>query len=369
VDFTFTDDQDQLRSLAKEILSDLATHERLTRLEREQPDGVFDRDLWQRLAESGLTGIAIPEEYGGAGLGLLDLAVVLEEIGRAVAPVPAVSTLVLGALPVARFGTPELRGKLLPGVVDGSLILTAALAEPGEGPPSAPTTVATPDGDGWRLDGEKAFVPYGAEADWILVPAAVEGDRGQLFVVPADAAGITVTPLRTTNREPLAGLTLSGVRPVESLGPEAVDFAGAHGTAAICAVAAGVCAAALAMTAKYTSERIQFDKPIASFQAVGQRAGDAYVDTEIVRLTAYQAIWRLAAGWPAGDEIAVAKFWAGDGGSRVVHAAQHLHGGIGVDLDYPLHRYFLWAKQLEHELGTPTRQLLALGASLAEVPA
>ena len=122
------------------------------------------------------------------------------------------------------------------------------------------------------------------------------------------------------------------------------------------------------MTAKHTTTREQFGKPIASFQAVGQRAADAYIDTEMVRLTALQAVWRLSEGWPADEEVAVAKFWVGDGGMRALHACQHLHGGLGVDLDYPLHRYFLWGKQLEHELGTPTRQLLTLGAQLAATP-
>jgi alkylation response protein AidB-like acyl-CoA dehydrogenase len=139
-------------------------------------------------------------------------------------------------------------------------------------------------------------------------------------------------------------------------------------TAGLAMEASGVCGAALEMTAKYTSEREQFGKKIAEFQAVGQRAADAYIDTEMVRLTALQAMWRLAEGWPADEEVAVAKFWVGDGGMRALHACQHLHGGLGVDLDYPVHRYFVWGKQLEHELGTPTRQLLTLGAQLAQTP-
>ena len=122
------------------------------------------------------------------------------------------------------------------------------------------------------------------------------------------------------------------------------------------------------MTAEYTKTREQFDRPIATFQAVGQRAADAYIDTEAIRLTAWQAIWRLSEGLPATAEVAVAKFWAAEGGQRVVHAAQHLHGGMGVDRDYPLHRYFLWAKQLELTLGGATPQLLKLGAILAAEP-
>ena len=131
----------------------------------------------------------------------------------------------------------------------------------------------------------------------------------------------------------------------------------------------GVCEVALRLTADYTKTREQFDKPIATFQAVGQRAADAYIDTEAVRLTAWQAVWRIDEGLPAAKEVAIAKFWAADGGQRVVHAAQHLHGGIGVDRDYPLHRYFLWAKQLELTLGGATAQLLTLGEILANEPA
>jgi alkylation response protein AidB-like acyl-CoA dehydrogenase len=122
------------------------------------------------------------------------------------------------------------------------------------------------------------------------------------------------------------------------------------------------------MTAEYTKTREQFERPIATFQAVGQRAADAYIDTEAIRLTAWQAIWRLAEDLPAAAEVAVAKFWAAEGGQRVVHAAQHLHGGMGVDRDYPLFRYFLLAKQLELTLGGTTPQLLALGRILADEP-
>jgi alkylation response protein AidB-like acyl-CoA dehydrogenase len=134
-------------------------------------------------------------------------------------------------------------------------------------------------------------------------------------------------------------------------------------------MATGVCEEALRMTAEYTKTREQFDRAIATFQAVGQRAADAYIDTEAVRLTALQAMWRLDAGLPAAEEVAIAKFWTAEGGQRVVHAAQHLHGGIGVDRDYPLHRYFLWAKQIELTLGGTTPQLLRLGAMLAAEPA
>src|SRR5581483_7042007 len=139
----------------------------------------------------------------------------------------------------------------------------------------------------------------------------------------------------------------------------------ARGLAGVCAVEMGVVERALRMTAEYTSKREQFGKPIATFQAVGQRAADAYIDVEAIRWTTWQAVWRLAAGLPAADALAVAKFWAAEGGHRVVYAAQHLHGGIRLDLDYPVHRYYLWSKQIELTLGAATPQLVRLGASIA----
>ncbi|MDQ1706217.1 MAG: 3-oxocholest-4-en-26-oyl-CoA dehydrogenase beta subunit [Frankiaceae bacterium] len=357
MDFSITDDQQALRDLAREILSEQATHDHLKTLEATSWS-IFDRGLWRRLADAGITGIAVAEEHGGAGLGFLDLALVLEEVGRTVAPVPAVPTLVT-AYVLAKAG---VGSDVLAGVAAGDVILTTAFD--GE-------VTARRDGADWVLDGEKSFVPYGAEADLVVVPARAE-DGVVVVLLRQGRAGVTVTEIETTNREPQAVLALEGVRvPAGDVVTDADDLVHEleqHVTAGLAMVASGVCAAALAMTAAHTISREQFGKPIASFQAVGQRAADAYIDNEMVRLTATQAAWRLSAGWPSEDEVAVAKFWAGDGGMRVVHACQHLHGGLGVDLDYPLHRYFLWCKQIEHELGTPTRQLLTLGASLAATP-
>ncbi|HEX3822904.1 MAG TPA: acyl-CoA dehydrogenase family protein [Mycobacteriales bacterium] len=363
MDFALTDDQLSLQNLAREILSEQVTNDHLKALEAEAVAiSVFDRGLWRQLAGAGLTGIAVPEEHGGAGLGFLELAVIFEEIGRAVAPVPAVATLVTAY--VLGGSAPGAFADLLPGVGSGDTVLTTAFGDSAD-------VKARRDGDHWVLDGEKGFVPYGAEADVVVVPAETDADV-VLALVRNGNPGVTVTDLQTTNREPQALLGFGGAR-IDAA--DVIADGGAiyaelvrHHTSALAMVAAGVCQAALAMTAKHTIAREQFGKPIASFQAVGQRAADAYIDTELVRLTALQAAWRLSEGWPADDEIAVAKFWAGDGGMRVLHACQHLHGGLGVDLDYPLHRYFVWGKQIEHELGTPTRQLLELGAHLAATP-
>jgi alkylation response protein AidB-like acyl-CoA dehydrogenase len=287
--------------------------------------------------------------------------------------VPALASLALGALPVARFGSAEQRAAILPGVAAGSTVLTAALVEE-LGDPLHPTTTARRDGDGWRLDGTRTNVPAGLVADTIVVPATVAGAEGPgvaLFLVPAGADGVTRARQDTTSGTPDALVGLSAVR----LGGEAllgpVDDGSALrwlvevATAAACAVMAGVAAEAVRITGEYTTSREQFGRPIATFQAVGQRAADAYVDAQAIRLTMLQAAWRLANDVPADREVAVAKYFASLGGHRVVHAAAHLHGGMGVDRDYPLHRYFLLAKQLDLFLGGPSRQLLGLGGILA----
>jgi alkylation response protein AidB-like acyl-CoA dehydrogenase len=235
--------------------------------------------------------------------------------------------------------------------------------------------VAERDGDGWILSGSKSCVPSGLIADAVLVTAHVDPDSVAVFIVDTAAVGLSRQRQVTNTGQPEAVLTLAGTR----VGPESIvglvedggtiiEWLVQRTTAALSLAQAGAAAAALALVAEYTKTREQFGKPIATFQAVGQRAADAYVDTEAIRLTAWQAAWRIAEGLPAEKEVAIAKFWAADGGQRVVHAAVHLHGGVGVDRDYPLHRYFLMTKHLELTLGGATEQLLQLGAMLAAEP-
>src|SRR6195952_1220525 len=195
MDFSITDDQKSLRNLARSILTDHATHDRYKSLEKETRS-IFDRSLWGRLAEAGITGITISEEHGGLGLGFLELAIVTEEIGAFVAPVPTVAVLALGAVPIRKYASAEIQPRLLPGIADGSVLVTTALTEPGEPDPLKPTTQARKDGDSWVIDGEKAFVPYGAEVDWLIVPATT--DSGVvLLLVKGDAAGLSKEDLFT----------------------------------------------------------------------------------------------------------------------------------------------------------------------------
>lgn len=348
MNFTLDDGQTAVRDLASRILGDRSTHERLTELEASGDR--LDRDTWAELAKAGLVGIAVAEDAGGGGLGFLEAALVAEEVGRTTALVPYMAT-VAAALAVDRFAVVEVRERILRGVCDGAVVLSVALAETGADP-RAP--LAAVDGDG--LNGTAHCVPWAGHADAVVV-AAADG----LYLVE----GLASEPLVTTSGVPEGHVSLGGASATRIGDADAVAWVEARYTGLLCAAMAGACQRAVALTAQYTKTREQFDKPIASFQAVGHRAADAYIDTEAVRLTALQAAWRLAEGLPADREVAIAKFWAADGGQRVVHAAQHLHGGFGVDRDYALHRTFLWAKHLELTLGGATPQLLRLGRQLA----
>ncbi len=374
MDFSFTEDQTALRDLARKIFDDHCTHERLRAIEG-QPDW-FDRTLWSELAKANLLGVALPEEVGGSGLGLIELGVLLEEAGRAVAPLPLWPSLVLGALPVDLFGSDAVRKRLLPGVASGEVILTAALLETGCDEPGVGATRATRDGSQWRLDGAKALVPAAHLAARVLVPARSGEAAACVFLVDPNAAGVRLERQVTTNGEPQYDMTLSGVTvgADEVLGDPAGGGAIVDGTlqralAGLCAMGVGVADRALRMTAEYTTGRKQFSKPLATFQAVAQRAADAFIWVEGMRWTTWQALSRLAAGQAAHEDVMVAKYWAGEGGHFTTYAAQHLHGGMGLDLDYPVHRYYLWAKQIELSQGSATVHLARLGARMAEAPA
>jgi alkylation response protein AidB-like acyl-CoA dehydrogenase len=376
MDFIFNDELQAISDLAAQILGDKVTQARLKEIDRGD-GGRFAPDVWQALADANLLGIALPEADGGSGFGILEACLVLEQVGRTVAPVPYFATVVLGALPLAEFGSAEQRAAWLPGVVSGETLLTAALCEEGAYVvPDAPSVSATPTADGWVLDGQKWFVPSADTAARILVPARTPHGATIVALVDPGASGVTLEPLLTTSGLPESALALDrvAVPAADVLGDEAsgadiVAWITDRAIVGVCALQAGVCDAALALTATYTSQRKQFDTPIATFQAVAHRAADAYIDTQGVRFTMWQAAWRLAEGHPSADAIDVAKFWAADGGQRMIHAAQHLHGGIGVDTDYPLHRYFRWSKHLELTLGGATEHLRRLGARLAADPA
>jgi alkylation response protein AidB-like acyl-CoA dehydrogenase len=300
------------------------------------------------------------------------VCLLLQEIGRAVAPVPLLPALVLASLPIAEFGSDEQRRTWLAPLASGEAILTGALLDSGSSDPCAPATTAKRSGGSWILGGEKRLVPAVHLARRVLIPATTDEGVG-IFLVDPRADGVSLTRQQTSRGEPLFSMRLAGVGVDESellggdssSGARILRWLHDHATVAVCATQIGVCERALEITAEYARERIQFGVPIGSFQAVQHRCADGLIDLESLRWTAWRAISRLARGLPAAREAAVAKFWAADGGARIASTAQHLHAGLGVDLDYPIHRYFLWSKSLELELGAAAPQLVRLGGDMA----
>jgi alkylation response protein AidB-like acyl-CoA dehydrogenase len=368
VDFEFREEEKAVSQLARKILEDHASNERLK--QHEASGARWDAALWQALAESNLLGTAIPETFGGSDLGFLAVAVLLEEVGRSVAPVPVYPSLVLGALPLTRFGSEAQKREWLPGIARGEQILTAALAEYASSDPFEPVTRAERHGDEVRLTGIKTQVPCAAEAARILVPARHGDGSLGLFYVEPRGDGVMLTPQQTPDGQPHAQLELCDAPAVDRLGAqesarEILHWLVLRAIAARCMMQLGVIERALEMTASYSRERVQFGRPIGSFQAVHQRAADAYIHAEAIRLSAWEAAWRLSEDLPAEEHAAVAKYWAAEGGHFAAYACQHLHGGIGIDRDYPLHRYFTWAIQIEHDLGSARHQLERLGRSIA----
>ena len=365
MDFSFNEEQETVGKVARQLFEARATPERLTELE--SGDLRHDPELWSELASSDLLGIALPEAVGGSGGGFLELGVLLSEVGWSVAPVPVYATLVLGADPIARHGDADLQQQYLPGVIDGSVILTAALAEPGNSNPAAPrSTTARQKNDTWLVDGVKDMVPAAQLANAIVVSAVADDGPG-LFVVDAAAAEVVIAPVPTTDSQPYAQVTLTNA-PARRLRGDG-DIVGSLYTRAVvglCAIQVGVTERALRIAASYTAEREQFGRPIGSFQAVQQRMADAFIDTEAIRWTTWHAAWLIAEGRPAARDASIAKFWAAEAGARVVATAQQVHGGMGIDITYPVSRYYLWAKDIELALGTASQQLARLGTAYPE---
>ena len=378
MDFSFSDEQLAVSEAATGVFAGLVDPERVAAVETS--DERIDRELWSALAAADLLGLAVPESDGGAGHGLLELGLLLEAQGNVVAPVPLWSTLVLGALPVAHFGSDAQRSRWLPGVVSGDVILTAALNGAATSPTATPSAVtATPGGGGgasgsWVLDGVELAVPQANVAQRILVPAcALDGSGVLLALVDPQSDGVSLERTVTTNREVhphvrLSRVTVDGddVLVGPDMGRAALEFLLTAATIGLCALQVGVCEAALRQTADYLNTRHQFGRPLSTFQGTMLRAADAAIDIEAMRVTWQNAAWRFDTGRDAGEAARVAKWQASERGQRAVHATQHLHGGVGADITYPIHRYFLWGKQIELMLGGPSAQLARLGAQIAE---
>lgn len=371
MDFDLSDDQRVIADLAAKLFDELATVERVRNVERSDRSPGYDRDLWAALHAANLLGLCLPQDCGGSGYGAVELALLAEAQGRCVAPVPLVPTIAT-AMTVGAHAGPAVRKRVLQHVIDDGAMLTSALATPGVNDGSSSTvtmsTIGDPDGHR-RLQGAAIAVPYAQQARWLLVPAHRDDGTDVVAIVPRQADGVTCASVTTTDRRPHADVELDvDVEPAWVMPGVAALELRRLTLAANAALLTGVADGALAMAARHVSERQQFGRPLAAFQAVRQRAADAYITVSAMRETALSAAWHLSAGYDAERETQVAAFWAAEGGQQVTQACQHLHGGIGADIDYPAHRYFLWAMQIGNELGSATAHLSRLGAQLAGPP-
>lgn len=353
MDFELDQTHTELKHLAAEVLArEAATADR--------------RGIWTAMAQAGLLGAALPEEAGGAGLGAVGMAVVLRETAARTAPVPALPALV-AALAVAAYGTPDQRAALAP-FAAGDTLLTVALREPGPSGPVRPAAVVARPAGGRAhlLDGRTGGVPYAAESARVLVPAVVEGGGAGLFLVDPRTAAAG-HPVPTATGEPCAALEFAAA-PAEPVGGEAA-VAGLRriALAGITATASGALAGVLELTTGHIRTRRQFGRALAEFQAVTVQIADVYIAARALDVAMWSGAWRIDHG-PTEEaelDLTIAAHTAAGTVLGALHTCQHLHGGLGVDVTYPLHRHFALGKHCAHLLGGAEAQLDEIGALLA----
>ncbi|WP_405734449.1 acyl-CoA dehydrogenase family protein [Streptomyces sp. NBC_00028] len=375
MDFTFTEEQQAAAEAARGVFAGVA------------PDAVpspalavgavadtFDRALWKKLADADLLSLLPDAEHGGAGLDAVALCLVLSESARVLARVPLLESSAAMAA-VQAYGSEELKSALLERAGRGEVVLTVAASGRTGHDPAELAVTARQEGAEWILDGLQTAVPWAYDADLVAIPAHTASGHTVLALVEPGGEGVALAEQFSTTGERLGELRLDSARiPARDV----LDADGAWEslrrllTVGTCALALGLGRQVLRMTSAYTGKREQFGFPVATFQAVAVQAADRYIDLKAMEAALWQAAWRLGSGThgtlPVSAEVAVAKIWAADGVRRVVQTAQHLHGGFGADVDYPLHRYHAWAKHLELSLGSAAAHEDTLGDLLAAHP-
>ena len=323
----------------------------------------LDWSLWKELGQTGLLSLAVPAELGGDGLGVAATAAVLTEVGRHAARIPALATLGLGVLPVARSADPDVRGMLLSGVGAGETILTAAIREPSWPMPQAPATTVASGRRGATVSGIKIGVPYAAAARWILIAASTSAGEPVVAVVEPDADGLSCQRTPSSSGLPEFTLRLADSPVLAVLDGCTVGDLYRLAAASACAVADGVLAGALDLTTKYIGSREQFGRPLATFQAVAQQIADVYAVSRTLHLITVSAAWQLDTSRDsAGRDVDVAAYWLAEHGPAALRTCHHLHGGIGMDVTYPLPRYSALMTDLAAFVGGAADRLDRLGA-------
>jgi alkylation response protein AidB-like acyl-CoA dehydrogenase len=322
---------------------------------------------WKALGQAGLLSLAVPARLGGDGLGVLATCAVLTEAGRRAATGPALATLALGVLPVARTGTPEQQDRLLSGLAAEGTVLTAALREPSQPLPALPATTVTA---GLEVSGTKVGVPYAGQAHRILVPVRRPGTPARAAVAVVDPAGPGVRLLLTPSSGggPEWTVRLDGARAESLLGDGSVEDLYRCAVAGACAFGDGLLAGALGLTTAHIGTREQFGRPLAAFQAVAQQAADVYIAARTLHLATTSACWRLDTGRDADFDLDVAASWLAEEAPGALRTCHHLHGGLGLDVTYPLHRYSGLVRDIVRLLGGAEFRLDRLGSGDAHRP-
>jgi alkylation response protein AidB-like acyl-CoA dehydrogenase len=366
VNFAFSEEQEELRRITRQFLESKSPETEVRRL-METTEG-YDPAVWSQMAnELGLQSLVIPEEYGGQGFTYVELTVVLEEMGRALLAAPFYSTVVLATNAVLHSGDEAAKKEILPGIASGETIAALALTEPnGKWDLSGVEATATKSGDAWTIDGTKMFVLDGHVADVIIV-AARTGAGLSLFKVDGAAAGLTRTPLATMDQtRKQAKLEFSGV-PATLIGTDggAEEVLGRVLDLAVVALAAeqvGGAQKVLDMSVEYAKDRVQFGRPIGSFQAIKHKCADMLLEVESAKSAAYYAAWCAAELNDELPEVAcLAKAYCSEAYFHSAAENIQIHGGIGFTWEHPAHLYFKRAKSSELLFGDPTyhRELLA----------
>ena len=356
---TLTEEQEMIKKTACDFLADKCPKTFVTQME--ESEAGYSKELWQEMAELGWMGLAFPEKYGGGDMSFLDLAVLLEEMGRACLPGPFFSTVVLGGLPILDLGNEEQKQKYLPELIRGGKIFTLALTEPGyqNYDTSSITVEATPDDGNYIINGTKLFVPDAHIADYLICIAKTKPENGiTVFLVDTKNPRINCTVLKTIAGDKLCEVVFDKM-PVPKAnilgqlnqGWNAVQKIIEWAAVGKCCEMVGNIQRALEMTVDYAKERKQFDRPIGSFQIIQHYCADMATDIDGAKFTTYQAAWRLSEGLPCTKEVAIAKAWIGEASQRVVAQAHQIHGAIGVTIEHDLHFYTRRAKAAELAFG------------------
>ncbi len=367
MDFSYPDTHVEIKNLASKILAGMVTVDRLKT--QEKAGAYLDTPVWQQLIASGIHTASFPEHLGGMGMDYMASALAAECIGQTVAAIPYIPCIVSAALPLLAYGDDPVVEKLLRSVAVGEQLLTTALIEPGNENSFMPNATALVHNGNWYVSGSKHCVPYARESARVLLFAR-KGDELWGGLLDPHASGCMMTAQHCTTQEMQYQLTMEQASAhVLCMGREAeklLQVVLAMTTVAYCSMAVGIAEKMTRMAADYTTQRQQFGVPIATFQALAHRLADCYIDTECLRIITQKAASDVCEGNYSSESIGMAKIWCGNVMARVSQAAQHVHGGAGIDRDYPLFRYCLWAKHLELALGNSRVHLAALADRLAE---